>query len=435
MKHLIIVVASLSSGPAAKNASPEFHIAPMQCYTHQPMRKLFHLLSPSSVKWTEMEKVDDIFPKSKTCDYLLTSLEKRLGPPQSYDETNLVLQLGSNDPDRLKVCVEHAVQNYSFREINLNCGCPAIDSGGAPTYGASLMRLPDLTGSLVDSVKRGLDAGISSTLDRPNISVKCRIGVFDNAAQMRELEAKDYNYLKKYISTIYEAGARHVVLHARPVILSGLSPVKNRQVPASEYEFVRNIAADFKGMVNVTLNGGITSLTQLKSFRSDSSSAVANYMAGRWLLRRPLDLIGVEGILKDQSSTTLKETNAIKTALENYIEYALKMVSLPSHRQRFTTAELCLPLYLSLEQLKDDWDYDEERNHSSEDHPSLLSYDEIESFYEVIEDGIAHLQECFNKGNKKVKDSSNIYKRLSSKFKSLAGIKVVNKWKRNRAEL
>jgi tRNA-dihydrouridine synthase len=71
----------------------------MQGYTNQPLRKLFHFLSPSSIKWTEMEKLDDIFPKSESVDYLQTSLEKRLGPPQSYEETNLVLQLGSNDPD------------------------------------------------------------------------------------------------------------------------------------------------------------------------------------------------------------------------------------------------------------------------------------------------------------------------------------------------
>ena len=43
----------------------EFHVAPMQCYTNYPLRKLFNLLSPSSVLWTEMEKVNDILePKS-----------------------------------------------------------------------------------------------------------------------------------------------------------------------------------------------------------------------------------------------------------------------------------------------------------------------------------------------------------------------------------
>mmetsp|Transcript_26156 Transcript_26156/g.44507 ORF Transcript_26156/g.44507 Transcript_26156/m.44507 type:complete len:432 (-) Transcript_26156:1804-3099(-) len=431
MQHLLHILA-LSLGPTAKDA-PTFHCAPMQCYTNQPLRKLFHLLSPSSIKWTEMEKLDDIFPKTKSVDYLQTNLEKRLGPSQSFDETNLVLQLGSNDPDRLKVCVEHAVQSYSFHELNLNCGCPAIESGGASTYGASLMKQPDLTASLVDSVRRGLEAGISSESDRPNISVKCRIGVFDDSEQMRPLDEGDYDYLKEYITAIHNAGANHVVLHARPAILSGLSPVKNRIIPTLDYDFVRSIAADFKGKVDITLNGGITSLTQLNSLRSDTSSPISNYMAGRWSLRRPLDLVGVEGLINDESSASLKETNTITTALENYIDYALTMATLPSHKQRFTTADLCLPLYLAVEQLKDDWDYDEEDNPSED--PPLLSYDEIESLYDVVRDGITSLQECCNKGGKKSKNSSNAYKLISTSIKSLAGTKVVNKWKRNRAEL
>ena len=380
-----------------------------------------------------MEKLDDIFPKSKSVDYLQTSLDKRLGPPQSYDETNLVLQLGSNDPDRLKVCVEHAVQSYSFREINLNCGCPAIESGGASTYGASLMKQPQLTGLLVDSVKRGLEAGISSESDRPNVSVKCRIGLFDDAEQMRPLEEGDYNYLKEYITTIHSAGANHVVLHARPAILSGLSPVKNRIIPTLDYDFVRSIATDFEGKVDITLNGGITKLTQLKTLQSDESSPISTYMAGRWTLRRPLDLVGVEALAKDESSASLIETNTISTALEKYIDYTLSMTTLPSHKQRFTTADLCLPLYLVAEQLKDDWEYYEEDN-PSQDAP-LLSYDEIESLYDVIRDGIIHLQDCYNKGGKKAKNSNNVYKQISTSIKCLAGTKVVNKWKRNRAEL
>ena len=381
-----------------------------------------------------MEKLDHLFPKSKSVDYLQTSLEKRLGPPQSYDEANLVLQLGSNDPDRLKVCVEHAVQSYSFREINLNCGCPAIESGGASTYGASLMKQPQLTGLLVDSVKRGLEAGMSSSeCDRPNISVKCRIGVFDDAEQMRPLEEKDYDYLKEYITTIHSAGANHVVLHARPAVLSGLSPVKNRIIPTLDYDFVSSIAADFEGKVDITLNGGITSLTQLKSMQSDVSSPISNYMAGRWSLRRPLDLVGVEKLVNDELSESLIEASAITAALEDYIDYVLAMATLPSHKQRFTTADLCLPLYLAAEQLKDDYDYDEEYNPSED--PPVLSYDEIESLYDVIRDGVTHMQECCNKGGKKAKNSCNVYKQITNSIKSLTGTKVVNKWKRNRAEL
>ena len=123
----------------------DFHIAPMQCYTNQPMRKLSGLLSPSSIKWTEMEKVDDLLPNIEK------ALHKRLDGEQ--DDKNLVLQLGSNDPDKLESCVRAADMSFSnLREINLNCGCPAVDTGGASTYGASLMKDSMLTTKLVESM-------------------------------------------------------------------------------------------------------------------------------------------------------------------------------------------------------------------------------------------------------------------------------------------
>ena len=193
---------------------------------------------------------------------------------------------------------------------------------------------------------------------------------------------------------------------------------------------MRSIAADFEGKVDITLNGGIISLAQLKSLQSDESSSISDYMAGRWTLRRPLDLVGVEELVKDETQAPL---NTISTAIENYIDHTLSMATLPSHQQRFTTADLCLPLYLVTEQLKDDWDYDEEDNPSL--NAPLLSYEEIDVLYDKIRDGMIHLQDCCNKGGKKAKNSNNAYKQISTSIKSLAGTKVVNKWKRNRAEL
>merc|ERR1740124_2044145 len=74
------------------------------------------------MKWTEMEKVDDIFPKSKSPNHHHLQpddpLEKRFGPPQDYDESNLILQLGSNDPQRLQACAEHTLGIYNFEGLN-----------------------------------------------------------------------------------------------------------------------------------------------------------------------------------------------------------------------------------------------------------------------------------------------------------------------------
>jgi tRNA-dihydrouridine synthase A len=431
----------------------------MQGYTNAQTRKMFHLLSPSSVKWTEMEKLDDIFPKTESDDYLFDALEKRLGPPDKYydpknndsDEANLVLQLGTNDPQRLRAFVEHTMERYdNIKEINLNCGCPAIESGGASTYGASLMKDARLTGQLVEAARNGLEKIKSAKRPYPDISVKCRIGVFESDNDMRPLEDSDHEYLKDYVSAIHKNGANHVILHARPAILSGLSPVKNRIVPKLDYGFVERIAAEFEGKMDVTLNGGITSLSQLRSLQknsSGSSSTISSYMAGRWCLRRPLDLMDVEDLLKEEeweSTTTGSSFSSslplIQNAIEQYLDDAIRIASDSSSRtHKPTLAELCLPLFLITEQLKDDYDYEEDEmqeDGSLAERP-ILTYDDIESLYDVLQDGVAQIEEVSNSGKKKKKKQGEIinFKRLSSSFKSLVGTKVVNKWKRNRAEL
>ena len=50
------------------------------------------------------------------------------------------------------VLVQLKKEGYTFDEVNLNCGCPSVESGGAGTYGASLMKKPELTRDLLQSI-------------------------------------------------------------------------------------------------------------------------------------------------------------------------------------------------------------------------------------------------------------------------------------------
>jgi tRNA-dihydrouridine synthase A len=409
----------------------EFHIAPMQCYTNRQLRALFHRLSPSAIKWTEMEKVDDLLPD------IQQALKQRLGDPNKHMEPNLVLQLGSNDPQKVKQCVRTAMQHYNLREINLNCGCPAIDSGGAPTYGASLMKDPSLTAQLVESCRSSMMAirGIDDS-SRVDVSVKCRIAVLDHAEDLRPLQEQDYDYLYNYISSISNAGANHVILHARPAVLSGLSPVKNRIVPSLDYDFCERIASDFRSL-KVTLNGGITSLSQLKSLQTQETiakSGISSHMAGRWILRRPLDLVGVESLLSAPQTYPVETSFSVaQRAIEDYLDDCMYSRMARDLSHSVTTADLCLPLFLVVEQLREDYDHD--------DDPSpLFSYGEMEFLHDILQDGILQLAGS-DSGDGSDSDSGGKpksgvnFKRLSTSFKSLVGTKVVNKWKRNRAEL
>ena len=158
-------------------------------------------------------------------------------------------------------------------------------------------------------------------------------------------------------------------------------------------------------------------------------------MAGRYPLERPLDLVAIEQLLPDGTSPcTFPVYENTKKALKRYLDFSVTIQS--TKQPPYTIAELCLPLFLVVEQLRDDYNYEEEEDVT---YKPLLSYAEIEDLYDIVVEGVASLEDLCKKGKAKKKtkiDQNEInFKRLSSSFKSLVGTKVVNKWKRNRSEL
>ena len=175
----------------------QFHVAPMQCYTNLPMRQLFHNLCPEATLWSEMEKVQDLLDADPA------ALERRFGSPGGI--RNVVLQLGGNDPNKVGECIQRLHDSgYVFPELNLNCGCPSIESGGAANFGASLMRQPELTKDLITAMKE-------STPDDTTISLKCRVAVYDTPDDMTSdndgaYSEKQYENLVNYIDHARQGG-------------------------------------------------------------------------------------------------------------------------------------------------------------------------------------------------------------------------------------
>ena len=81
-------------------------------------------------------------------------------------EHPVALQLGGSDPGKLAKAAGAGAE-FGYDEINLNVGCPSdrVQSG---TFGACLMREPDLVAKCVAAMK--------SVVGVP-VTVKCRIGV------------------------------------------------------------------------------------------------------------------------------------------------------------------------------------------------------------------------------------------------------------------
>ena len=198
-------------------------------------------------------------------------------------------------------------------------------------------------------------------------------------------------------------------------------------------------------------------------------------------MHRPLDLLGVETLLHSDDEISRKNNDVnsrskvyadrAEQAITEYTDHAVHMASAgTSSKSRnkkgrggggnFTMADLALPLFLIVEQLREmhafnhevydnngshydnDGHFEKEVNENLE--AQLLSYEDVERLHVTIEESVEQLAEFGGGGGKKKKKARDSYegssgsvnfKKLSSSFKGLVGTKVANKWKRNRSEL
>ena len=280
------------------------------------MRNFLRLLSTSAVLWTEMEKASDLL-RSDTA--FANALEPGAISP-------VVLQIGGSDPHELGAVATAA--RGRFAELNLNAGCPTVETGGAD-YGASLLRSPQTAAACLEAMAAAFDAPVS---------VKCRTAAFEGLDAGGGVPEAQYDTLASFVDSVTRAGCvDHVVVHARAAVLSGLSCSQNRQVPPLTPEYAVRLARDFPDL-RVTLNGGIDSAEAVRRW---SAPPLDGVMAGRWLLRRPLDLWAL-----DQPADGAVGTAA--DAISRYTEYAQRPVLSDGD------VRAVQPLALVAEQLRDD---------------------------------------------------------------------------------
>ncbi len=209
-----------------------FAVAPMIDWTDRHCRYFHRQMTGRALLYTEMVVADAIIhgPRERLLSF-------------SEAEHPVALQLGGSDPGKLAEAVRIA-SPFGYNEINLNVGCPSdrVQSG---TFGACLMRTPELVADCVSAMKR---------VSPVPVTVKCRIGVDE-----QEPEA----VLPDFLVRVIAAGADAVWVHARKAWLQGLSPKENREVPPLDYEIVYRMKRE-NPQVFLGINGGITDLDQAK---------------------------------------------------------------------------------------------------------------------------------------------------------------------------
>ena len=210
-----------------------FAIAPMMDWTDRHCRFFHRLMTKRALLYTEMVVCDAIIHGNR--DYLLE---------YSSQEHPVALQLGGSDPEKVAKAAKIAVE-YGYDEINLNVGCPSdrVQSG---TFGACLMREPELVGRCVHAMKEVADVPVT---------VKCRIGVDDQDPQVA---------LDNLANEVWNCGADALWVHARKAWLEGLSPKENRDIPPLDYDRVYDLKVENPSHF-IGINGGVENLIQAKN--------------------------------------------------------------------------------------------------------------------------------------------------------------------------
>ena len=194
-------------------------VAPMMAHTNRHFRKFWRLISKRSTLYTEMVVADMMVAAALNNN--LYQIEKHYGH-NSEVEDPLVLQLGGNDPEKLRQATALACMS-GFRSINLNCGCPSNTVASANSMGAAMMYTPERTAECCAAMIVALNshksatnsAALASYVDgKPtdvNFSVKCRTGVD---------ELDSYSDLHNFIQVVSSrGGVKRFQIHARKALL------------------------------------------------------------------------------------------------------------------------------------------------------------------------------------------------------------------------
>jgi len=238
-------------------------IAPMMDWTDRHCRYFLRLLTPNARLYTEMVTAAAIVHGDS--DRFLR-----------YDgaEHPVALQLGGSDVAWMTSAASIAAQ-YSYDEININVGCPSdrVQSG---QFGACLMAVPEKVAECFVSM--------SNEVETP-VTIKSRIGIDDQ---------DDYDFLRRFVDTLVEAGCTTFIVHARKAILEGLSPKENRSIPPLNHERVFQLKRDYP-QLQIVLNGGIKSIADVDT----ALGQVDGVMIGREAYQNPYFLAELEEHLRE----------------------------------------------------------------------------------------------------------------------------------------
>ena len=225
------------------------------------------------------------------------------------EEQPVALQVGGSDKKELAQVAKLA-EEYSYKEINLNLGCPS-KKVQKNSFGACLMKEPDLVAECLNEMMNACNIPVTA---------KTRIGVDD---------IEDFDYLNKFVNKIKDAGCKTIILHARKAILKGLTPKQNLSIPKLNYERVYEIKKENPDL-EVIINGGITNIEDIKKHLEICDGV----MIGRAIYQNPYFLSEIEKEIF--SNNTVPSREDIAKDILKYLEEEVKVGTKVNHVMRHT---------------------------------------------------------------------------------------------------
>ena len=225
------------------------------------------------------------------------------------EEQPVALQVGGSDKKELAQVAKLA-EEYSYKEINLNLGCPS-KKVQKNSFGACLMKEPDLVADCLNEMVNACNIPVTA---------KTRIGVDD---------IEDFDYLNKFVNKIKEAGCKTIILHARKAILKGLTPKQNLSIPKLNYERVYEIKKENPDL-EVIINGGITNIEDIKKHLKICDGV----MIGRAIYQNPYFLSEIEKEIFSNHNVRSRED--IAKEILKYLEEEVKVGTKVNHIMRHT---------------------------------------------------------------------------------------------------
>ena len=261
-------------------------VAPMMDCTDKHEIYFLSLISKNIHLYTEMIVANAIIRGDRA---KLLSFKKINNP--------VTLQVGGSNPNELAEACKIS-EDYGYKEINLNLGCPS-KKVQKNKFGACLMQEPDLVAKCIEAMTKA---------SKLPVTIKTRIGYND---------VENFEFLKSFIQTTKDAGAKKFIIHARKALLKKLTPKENLNIPPLKYDFVYNLKDYFKDD-EIIINGGVKTTEEIKNHLTK----VDGVMIGRAIYHSPYFLANIEKeIFKNENVPTRTEV------MENLIPYIQEQTS------------------------------------------------------------------------------------------------------------